>query len=210
MMLNNSARSPFSFLFTALLMLFFGCSIVGTQGKGDVEPPLVADQSESYHLQSGDEIDLQVYREPQLSGTFRVDESGRIRHPLCGPVSVKEMSIEEAEICIAGVLSESYLVNPRVVISVVSAQSSQVVILGEVVSPGIQPFPFGETITLLQAIAEAGGFTALASMNRVTIVRSVDGREESIRVKVSKLISGQEPDVELMPNDVIMVPQIFF
>jgi len=165
---------------------------------------------EGYRLQPGDQVDLQVYREPQLSGTFQVDPAGLIRHPLCGAFKVSGLTIEEAEEGLTEELGEKYLVNPKVTMSILSAQSSHVVLLGEVVNPGVHPIPFGKKITLLQAVAEAGGFTDLASVNRVTVVRTVDGKEKSIRVKVSKMISGEEPDMVLQADDVVMVPQVVF
>lgn len=183
-----------------------GCSGLRTEG-------IVADKqvvSVDYRLQAGDEVNVQVYREPQLSGVFRIDASGKIRHPLCGSLQIGGLAVEDVEAQLTELLGERYLVNPKVVVSILSAQGSHVVILGEVENPGVHPIPFGESLTLLQAVAEAGGFTDLASVNRVTIVRSVDGEERSIRVKVSRMISGQEPDLPLLPNDVIMVPQVIF
>lgn len=168
------------------------------------------DPPEVYRLRPGDVITLQVYREPQVSGRFTLDASGNIRHPLCGVLSAAGLTIEEMEAHFTEILGEKFLVNPIVVASVVSSRSSQVVVLGEVARIGSVSVPFGGSLTLLQAIAEAGGFTGLASKDRVTITRTVNGKETSIRVRVSKLISGQKPDFELKPNDVIMVPQILF
>ena len=161
-------------------------------------------------MQSGDQVSVQVYREPQLSGIFQIDAAGLLRHPLCGSFAAAGLTISEAEMRLTELLGEKYLVNPKVILSIVSAQSSHVVILGEVSNPGVQPIPFGGTMTLLQAVAEAGGFTDLASVNRVTVTRTVDGKEQSIRVRVSRLISGKEPSFELKANDVIMVPEVVF
>jgi polysaccharide export outer membrane protein len=189
---------------------FFGCAV---PQRFDVDPVGDPDEERSelgYRLQSGDQVDVQVYREPQLSGIFRVDEHGFIRHPLCGPVAFSGLTLNDAEARLTELLGEKYLVNPVVILSIESAQSSRIVLLGEVESPGIHPIPFGESITLLQAIAEAGGFTDLASVDRVTVTRTVDGKEISVRARVSRMISGKEPDMKLQPNDVIMVPQVLF
>jgi polysaccharide export outer membrane protein len=125
-------------------------------------------------------------------------------------LEIANLTVAEAEEKLRSVFSEKYLVNPRLTLSVVTAQSSNVVLLGEVKTPGVHPVAFGESITLLQAIARAGGFTGLASVNRVSVIRSVDGKETSIRARVSRMISGDEPDMPLLPNDVIMVPQVVF
>ena len=195
---------PFLFLFLS------GCAGLKQAGLPFAESSMELGSSEGYRLRPGDEVELRVYREPQLSGKFQIDASGLIRHPLCGSFQAAELTVEEAERLITELLGEKYLVNPKVMLSIVFAQGSHIVILGEVMTPGVHPVSFGQSITLLQAIAETGGFTDLASVNRVTVTRSVDGKEQSIRVRVSRLISGEEPDIQLKPNDVIMVPQVVF
>ena len=193
-----------------LLSELFGCagmSAVDTLSSGTANT-VVPDAV--YQLQAGDEVDVQVYREPLLSGEFRLDAGGTIRHPLAGVIQARGLTVEALEDRVAALLEEKYLVNPRVTVSIVSAQSSHVVILGEVKNPGVHPIPFGSSLTLLQAVAEAGGFTDLASVNRITVTRTENGEERSVRVRVSRMISGEDPDVPLKPNDVIMVPQIVF
>ncbi len=190
-------------------LILSGCFAVSGTGPAS-GPAEEAGIQPAYRLHAGDQIELKVYREQELSGIFQIDAAGLVRHPLCGSFPAAGLTIAEAEAGFTGLLREKYLVNPRVLISVVSAQGSQVVILGEISKPGVHPVPVGGSMTLLQAIAEAGGFTDLASVDRVTVTRSEDGKERSIRVRVSRMIAGQEPDLELKPNDVIMVPQIRF
>lgn len=201
-------------VFIKVVAAVFGLATAGCTGVPEVFQTATADEkadsSAGYCLQPGDEIDVQVYREPQLSGVFQVDTGGAIRYPLTGAVRVAGLTVEQAEQELTDRLGENYLVNPRVMMSVASARDSHVVVLGEVKNPGVQPFPFGGSMTLLQAVAEAGGFTDLARVDRVTVTRVVDGKEQSIRVRVSKMISGQEPDLDLEPNDVIMIPEIIF
>jgi len=168
---------------------------------------------QEYELQAGDEIDIQVYREPDLSGTFRLKPSGKIRHPLVGSVGLGGKTVKEAEAYFAKRLAKDYLVNPRVIIKMLSTKSSQIILMGEVESPGVYPLPFGEKMTFLQAIAGAGGFTDLASPDRVRIVRGAEGDKHiTIRVRVSDLLGGkgEQKDIPLEPNDVIMVPEIIF
>lgn len=164
-------------------------------------------------LQPGDEIDVQIYREPDLSGTFRLSPAGEIRHSLAGTIPLAGKTIAEAEGELTRRLNEDFLVNPRVIIKLVSTQSSQIVLLGEVKKPGVYPLAYGETITLLQAVAGAGGFTELASPDRVRIVRrGPDGQQVTIPVRVSDLLKGKrgQRDIPLEPNDVIMVPEVLF
>ena len=188
------------------------------QAEKDAPKPAVdsglAEEAGTYVLQAGDEIDIQVYREPELSGTFRLNPAGEIRHSLAGAIPLAGMTIREAEADFTKRLGKDYLVNPRVIIKMVAAQSSQIVLLGEVKNPGVYPLPFGESTTLLQAIANAGGFTDLASPDRVRIVRrsATGGEPTTLRVRVSELLGGKgkQQDVPLQPNDVIMVPEVVF
>ena len=193
-----------------------GCAHSRTSHPAAVVPATGAETSASvpaYILQAGDEIDIQVYREPELSGTFKINPAGAIRHSLAGAVPLAGKTVAEAEAFFTRKLAQDYLVNPRVIVKLLSTQSSQVVVLGEVKKPGVYPLPFGETMTLLQAIAGAGGFTELASPDRVRIVRRLpDGGTTTLRVRVSDLLrgKGRDKDVPLEPNDVIMVDQVFF
>lgn len=204
--LSRLGRPAALFLLWVLAWSGFGCA------HPRAAPPAVVPPNE-YILQSGDEIDIQVYREPELSGTFRINPSGEIRHSLAGAIPMANKTVKEAEEYFTKRLAKDYLVHPRVIIKVVSAQSSQIVVLGEVEKPGVYPFPFGDRMTLLQAIADAGGFTELASPDRVKIVRRTpDGRQTTLRVRVSDLLGGKgkQQDIPLEPNDVINVPQVVF
>jgi polysaccharide export outer membrane protein len=164
-------------------------------------------------LQAGDEIEIQVYREPELSGSFRIGTGGEIRHSLVGAVPLAGKTIKEAESDFTRRLETDYLVNPRVIMKMVSMSGSQIVVLGEVKKPGVYPLAFGESLTLLQAIANAGGFTDLASPDRVRIVRrNPDGTQTTLKIRVADLLGGKgrQSDLPLEPNDVIMVPEVVF
>lgn len=165
----------------------------------------------AHRVHAGDEIHLTVFREPDFSGVFRVDASGHIRHPFMGSFYVERLTIREVEEKIHGELAARYLVDPRVVVTVNRTQQQErIVLLGEVRKPGVYPYPVGATMTLLEAIANAGGFTDMASVDRVRLVRTSNSRSESLRIRVSRLLDGREPDVDLQPNDVITVPEVRF
>ncbi len=191
------------------VLLLTGCRSARMPAPADdvTVPAVIPD---GYVLRAGDQVLLDVFREPDLSGTFLLESSGAIRHPLFGSVEIAGLTPADAEARIRQLLAERYLVNPRVMIRVTSSQSHRLVILGEVKQPGVLPMPFDKPMTLMQAVAEAGGFTDLASVNRVKIVRSGDGRQKEIRVRVARIIDGRDPDILLEPNDIITVPQTFF
>jgi polysaccharide export outer membrane protein len=186
----------------------------GKETAPALEVPLATPDTENENLilQAGDQIDLQVFREPEFSGVFLITPEGIIRHPLAGALSLGGKSLKEAETLISERLSEDLLVDPKVILTVARAETSQFVVLGEVKKPGVYPMPVGG-VTILQAIALAGGFTELASPDRVRIVRrGPRGEQENIRVKVGELLAGKgrQKDMPLQENDVIMVPEIIF
>ncbi len=181
-----------------------------------------APQDERYTLRAGDEIRLDVFREPEISGSFRLTRpDGLIRHPLMGDVALKGLTVAEAEALVRHRLDTEFLVNPRVILQLAREPESprapdevdlQVLVMGQVRKPGAVTFQRGERLTLLEAISAAGGFTNVASRNRVRIVRETDGKRESIRVRVDDILAGKQGhrNVELKPGDTINVPEVWF
>lgn len=196
----------------AVLFFALGCASRGRVVIED-EVQLQAEQGgmhDTYKLSVGDTISVEVFREAEFSGTFQIESGGVIRHALVGSIPLAGKTVQSAEAHLRDLLDARYLVNPRVTLRVLSSQTAQVVVLGEVKRPGLHDIPFDEPVTLLQVIGSAGGFTDLASVNKVRIVREEDGRQRKIRVRVSRIVAGRDADVPVMANDVIMVPQSFF
>ncbi len=179
-------------------------------------------QEERYKLRGGDAIRLQVFREPEISGTFHLTRpEGLIRHPLLGDVALKGLTLVEAEAYVQQRLADGFLVNPRVILQLAreleptplpEEAELQVLVMGEVRNPGAVTFRRGERLTVLEAITLAGGFTSGASRNRVRVVRETDGKRESIRVRVGDVLSGREGhrNIELKPGDTVNVPEVWF
>lgn len=166
----------------------------------------------AYRLQPGDRVNIEVFREPEISGVFQLNPDGQIRHPMLGNVPLGGMTVQEAEAGVCARLAEKYLVDPRVILKVENRPGMQVLVMGEVKNPGGVPIGHGERLTLLDAIARAGGFTEKASLNRVRVVRTVDGQRVSVNVRVADVLEGRDEatDIPLMPNDVVTVPEIWF
>ena len=185
----------------------------GAPKPGQAPAAPAPSSGDEYILQPGDEIELQIYREPEMSGTFRLNPAGEIRHPLAGSIPLAGQNLAAAEADLTDHFNQHYLVNPSIIVKLVTTTGGQIVLLGEVKKPGVYPLAVGETMTLLQAIAGAGGFTDLASPDRVRIVRrQPDGTQKTLPVRVSDLLrgKGKQQDIPLEPNDVITVPEVFF
>lgn len=164
-----------------------------------------------YRIQPLDTIQISVFNEADLSVQRRVSPQGSITYPLLGAVQVGGLTVGETETKLKDLLGRNYLVNPQVTVLVDHANSRRLVILGQVKAPG--SYDIGdEGITLVQAIARAGGFTDVAATDRVNVIRSENGVETKIVVNVAAIIKGgdRSKDLALKPDDVVSVPETLF
>ena len=164
-----------------------------------------------YRIAPQDLLDVSVYAEPDLTRPVRVSAEGKINFPLIGEVSVIGLTLAEAEAALRGKL-DAFVVNPFVSVDVKESHARRVVILGEVVKPGAIDIPTNSPLTVVEAIAQAGGFTKYASGNNVRVVRkTAGGGQETLTVPVDDVTKGDKSkDLALQPEDVIFVPQTLF
>jgi polysaccharide export outer membrane protein len=150
-----------------------------------------------YRLDSGDRIRVTVYGHEDLSGEFELDSEGKVSLPLIQDVTASGLSIGELEQAITDKLSPDFLRHPKVSIEVLNYRPFY--ILGEIKEPGGYAYVNG--MTLVKAVALAGGYTYRARTSKVTITRTVDDSQLEIRATADTLV---------MPGDVIEVPERFF
>ncbi|HUI06212.1 MAG TPA: polysaccharide biosynthesis/export family protein [Verrucomicrobiae bacterium] len=164
-----------------------------------------------YRIHPLDTIEINVFNETNLSVKEHVSAQGTINYPLLGTVRVAGLTVTETENLLKERLGHDYLVNPQVSV-LVDQTNRRVFLLGQVRSPGAIEFPPDQSLTLLQAIARAGGFTPIAAADRVSIIRSESGSEMKITVNVAAIIKSgdKSKDVELRPDDVVSVPESVF
>ena len=166
-----------------------------------------------YRISVHDVLSINVYGEPDISMEYRVSSMGEISHPFLGRVKLLNMSADEAEVLVSKLLDKDYLVDPKVSLRVVRSARRRVIIFGQVKKPGEHYVPPDQPMTLLRAIATAGGFTQLAAMSRVRVVRrNRKDEEEAIYVDVSDILRGRgtAKDIPLDPDDIITVPESVF
>jgi polysaccharide biosynthesis/export protein len=173
-------------------------------------------KSRIYLLDSGDILDITVFEEPDLSMKSRVAEDGTIAYPLIGAIEVKGLTTQEAEKKLEKRLRDGeYLKNPQVAVKLnlevmKRFSDKEVFVIGEVEKPQAIPI-LGKNITVLEAIAKAGGFTEFAAPNRSTVIRIEDGVEKTIKVDLNKAKKGDRSlDIILKQGDVVVVPETFF
>lgn len=149
----------------------------------------------SYVLGTGDQIRLTVYGEDDLSGQYEVGSTGMVALPLIGEVNAAGRTIAEFESAVAARLKQGYLKDPRVSAQV--ANYRPFFILGEVSKPGSYPYVNG--MTVLNAVALAGGYTYRADKDGVTITHAAAAKENDVRENAA-----------VMPGDIIRVPERLF
>lgn len=180
--------------------------------EGAPEPVASPAVPKGYVLMPNDQVHIQVFRESELETRARISPNGTIRFPLLGEVKIGGMTKEQAEMHIQKELQKDYLVRPHVSLTIVDYTKRKFTILGEVNKPGIYEIPGEETVTILDAIGMAGGTTANAKLNNVTIKRAVGGGEKKIlNVDAAAMIKNPNAKpIEILPGDNIQVHQSVF
>lgn len=138
-----------------------------------------------------------VFGHDDLSGEFAIDGAGRLSLPLIREVTAAGISAADLELVIADKLKPDYVKNPRVSVEVLTYRPFY--IIGEVKNPGSYPYVSG--MTVVNAVALAGGFTYRADDRKVTIIRGSDDEQSKRQV-------GLQTPVQ--PGDVIRVGERFF
>ena len=161
-------------------------------------PPLPPLASSSYKLGPGDQIRLITFGEDALSEIFRVNDTGNIALPLLGAVQTQGLTTDELGSRIAGLLkSRNLMRNPSVSVEVTEYRPAYV--LGEVNKPG--QFFYQPGMSVLSAIAVAGGFTYRAVDDVMAVTRVIDG----------KPVQGNaSPTTPIAPGDIITVYERYF
>lgn len=156
--------------------------------------PAQAPAQDGYVLDSGDRVRVTVFGEADLSGEFQIDGQGSFSMSLIGTVQAAGKTPRGLEQHIATLYRDGYLVNPQIGIEVLNFRPFA--ILGEVRNPG--SFPYREGLTVLSAIALAGGFTFRADEDDIRITRE----------GVAELQAS--PQTLVQPGDSIYVTERFF
>jgi polysaccharide biosynthesis/export protein len=170
-----------------------------------------AEQSPDYIIGPGDEIEVFVWQNPDLSVNVPVRPDGKISTPLDEDMVAVGKTPSQLAHDIEMKLSE-YVRSPHVNVIVVKPDSvfSQVKVIGQVTHP--QAIAYRQGMTVLDAVLAVGGLTEYAAGNRARIVRSVDGKETTISLRLNALVNGGDMSQNLLlkPGDVLVVPESRF
>ncbi|MEM9493325.1 MAG: polysaccharide biosynthesis/export family protein [Myxococcota bacterium] len=156
-------------------------------------------------LGPGDVFEVRVFRQDEMTGTYRVNSEGTIWFPLIGVIEVKSKTPIEVEGEIRRRLAEGYLRNPQVSLLVKEYNSKTVSIFGQVRRPGTLTFTAG--MTVVDAVAQAGGFADLARKNAVRVTRVEEGKKQNFIVPVRSIGEGKANNFFIRPGDTVFVPR---
>jgi protein involved in polysaccharide export with SLBB domain len=162
-----------------------------------------------YKIQPEDVLRILVFDEPSLAQEgLRVSGTGNITFPLLKDIPVKDRTTEEIEQDIERRLRDGYLKEPSVSVFVIVYNEQSYTIMGEVMIDGIYPLPSEKKIDLVEAIANAKGFTPNAKDSRIELWR--DGEKRVFDFNDLFKIKDPEKKIFIQPGDKIKVPARFF
>lgn len=172
--------------------------------RGQAAPPAAAEPY-SYVIAPGDVLHILVWKEPTLTTDTAVRLDGKITVPLLGDVQAEGRTPDELTLAINTGLRQ-FLSVPRVTVSVAQALSARFYVIGEVAVPG--SFPFTGRITVLQALAIAGGFKEFAKRERIMVIRKTRDGHQAIPFNYRDIEAGVglEQIITLQPADTVVVP----
>lgn len=185
----------FVLFFIGVMSLFLaGCSSSGTPVFSGNTAELSQVEPAPYQLGSGDQLRVMVFGAGELSGQFVVGPRGNVAYPLLGDIAVGGLTVEEFTTKLEGLLKPDYVRNPQITVEVLNYRPFYV--LGEVQQPGT--FEFVNGLTVMSAVALAGGFTYRADSRRVFIKHDGELNEQSYE------LTGATP---VQPGDTIRIPE---
>ncbi|SHG03172.1 polysaccharide export outer membrane protein [Desulfacinum infernum DSM 9756] len=192
----------------AVWMIFFSTALVQAQeakevvpGPEEARPPEVGD----YVIGKGDALEIYVWREPELTRQTQVRLDGMISLPLLDDIRAAGRTPMDLKNEIQKRLSE-FLEQPVVSVIVTASANNKYYMVGEVNAPGEQDLI--KDLTILQALARAGGLTEWANKKRIVILRRENGVEKRMVVNYNDILHGKSPEqnIYIHPNDTIVVP----
>ena len=161
----------------------------------------------SYKLGPEDQLAFRIQGQPDYSmESVTISPVGRIYHPLLGEVDVAGMTVPRLKERLTIELSQ-YIIDPKVSISLLSANSAKIGVLGDVPHPGI--VVMARPMTILDALAASGGIADSGSKSNVTLLRQMGGgRSQITNVNVKRILEGKanpEENLALQAGDTIIV-----
>lgn len=204
---------------TQLLLLSFGlivmasCSTSSVLPEATTRPSLTTSIDDyKYLIGPGDSVNIFVWRNPEVSGTFVVRPDGMITTSLVEDLQVSGKTPTALARDVEKELSK-YIRDPIVTISVgrfSGPYSEQVRVIGEAASP--QAISYQEDMSLLDLMVAVGGITEFANGDGSKLIRVVNGKQQEYTVHIDRLIKEGDisANVDILPGDILIIPEAWF
>jgi polysaccharide biosynthesis/export protein len=165
-----------------------------------------------YRLGPGDTININVWRNPEVSQTIPVRPDGKITMPLVEDLPASGKTATQLARDIEHALGK-YIQDPLVTVTVtqfVGPYSEQVRVIGQAAKP--QALSYREGMSLMDVLIDVGGLAEFAAGNRASIVRNVNGKQQKIAVRLNDLIKNGDisANMPVRPGDILIIPESFF
>jgi len=159
----------------------------------------------NYVIGPQDVVDVSVWKEPDVSRSVPVRPDGKISLPLINDVQAAGLTPAQLAANITAGLTK-FITSPQVTVIVSQVNSQRIYILGEVARAG--SYTLLPDMNVLQALSDAGGFTAFANSKKIYILRQDNGKQQKIPFNYKDVISGKDPsqNIPLKAGDTIVVP----
>ncbi len=167
------------------------------------DKPVVATLASTYRIAPMDTVSVKVFRMPDLSGDYQVDLMGQISMPLIGEVRAVDMTAGQLDDTLTARFGEKYLENPDISVGIKASASRAITVDGAVKNAGA--FPAAGDISLMQAVALAGGVTEDSNPKRIAVFRTIDGQRQAAAFDLTTIRRGEAPDPKIYPGDIIVV-----
>lgn len=163
-----------------------------------------------YVLQPQDVLRVHVFQEEDINkqGLVSISQEFSVNLPLIQTVSLRGLTVRQAEEKIRDLYDKDYLVDPQVSVIVEKYAERSVNVLGAVNSAGRVQFPPERGLTIIDAISLAGGHSRLANLRSVKLTRkNAEGEPDTVTVDVDAIMKGTQENILLQPNDSVSVPE---
>ncbi|HXM94121.1 MAG TPA: polysaccharide biosynthesis/export family protein [Candidatus Dormibacteraeota bacterium] len=175
-----------------------------TEPKANTSNPATpATTDTEYKIGPQDVVQIDVWKEPEITRTIPVRPDGKISLPLLNDVQAAGLTAMQLASNIREGLTK-FLNNPQVTVTVTQINSRRVFVTGEVIRSGALPLLPG--MTVLQALSSSGGFTQFAKEKAIYILRNENGKQVKHLYNYKDVLKGKTEDILLEPGDVIVVP----
>lgn len=209
--MNQNSSMMASGLYQMILVLVAGLMLSACATSFPPAPATAADSEYNYVIGPGDTVNIVVWRNPELSMSVPVRPDGKITTPLVEDLPAMGKDATSLARDIEEELGK-FIRDPVVTVIVtnfVGPYSEQIRVVGEAAQPRI--LPYNQKMTLLDVMIAVGGMTEFADGNSATILRTAEGNKQySVRIRDLIKRGDVSANVEMLPGDVLIIPQSWF